>query len=127
MDTAKRGAFAGGRSLLERSKLDQARLAWRLLRDPRVSALKYALPSLLLIYLMSPVDAVPDFLLGIGQTDDLGGAVIAFMMLIRVIPKLAPGHVVDDHLRDMSQGSQARQPETQRDDGAIDARFNVRS
>lgn len=127
MDTAKRGAFAGGSRLLERGVLDQARLAWRLLRDPRVSMLKYALPTLLLFYLMSPVDAIPDVLLGIGQTDDLGIVVAGFMLLLRVIPKLAPGYVVDDHLRQMGKRGRAWEPQTRRGERVFDAQFNVRS
>ena len=58
------------------------RLAWRLLRDKRVTSLKYAIPLLLLAYLLSPVDAIPDLLLGIGQTDDLGVAVAAGVLLL---------------------------------------------
>ena len=107
--------------------LERTRLAWRLLRDPRVSALKYALPALLFVYLMSPVDAVPDFLLGVGQSDDLGIAVAAVMLLVRIIPRLAPGHVVDEHLRDMGQVNREWEPRAPRDDGVINARFSVRN
>ena len=107
--------------------LERTRLAWRLLRDPRVSALKYALPALLFVYLMSPVDAVPDFLLGVGQSDDLGIAVAAVMLLVRIIPRLAPGHVVDEHLRDMGQANREWEPRAPRDDGVINARFSVRN
>jgi uncharacterized membrane protein YkvA (DUF1232 family) len=107
--------------------LDRTRLAWRLLRDPRVSALKYALPAFLLIYLMSPIDAVPDLFLGIGQTDDLGIAVVAFMLLVRIIPRFAPGHVVDEHLNDMDHVGRDQELQHQRDDRVIDARYSVRS
>ena len=65
-------AFAGASALLDRGIRDQLRLSWRLLRDERVSAFKFALPALLALYLMSPIDLIPDFLLGLGQMDDLG-------------------------------------------------------
>jgi uncharacterized membrane protein YkvA (DUF1232 family) len=126
METTKRGAFAGASKLLEPGMLDQARLAWRLLRDQRVSPLKYALPVLLFIYVASPLDAIPDLLPIIGQTDDLGAAVATLLLMIRLLPKVAPGHVVDDHLRTMNRGSQEREQRTQRDNRVIDAQFSVR-
>ena len=126
METTKRGAFAGGSKLLEPGMLNQTRLAWRLLRDQRVSSLKYALPVLLFIYMVSPLDAIPDLLPIIGQTDDLGIAVAALMLTIRLLPKLAPGHVVDDHLRTMNRDSQEWEPRTQSADRIIDAEFSIR-
>ncbi len=104
MESTKRGAFAGGSKLLEPGMLDQTRLAWRLLRDQRVSSLKYALPALLFIYLVSPFDAIPDLLPCIGQTDDLGIAVVALMLTDPSPSEVGAGHVVDDHLRDYEQG-----------------------
>ena len=105
---------------------DQARLTWRLMRDPRVSLLRYAIPALLLAYLASPLDAIPDLLLGIGQTDDLGIAVLAIMLMIRVVPKLAPADVVDDHVRGMDLGGKVREREATAPGQPIEARFNVR-
>ena len=72
MDRRTTTAFAGASALLDRGIRDQLRLGWRLLRDERVSALKFALPALLALYLVSPVDVIPDILLGPGQMDDLG-------------------------------------------------------
>lgn len=123
---ARPGAFAGGTRLLDRGMWDQARLTWRLMRDPRVSLLRYAIPALLLAYLASPVDAIPDLLLGIGQTDDLGIAVLAIMLMIRVVPKLAPADVVDDHVRGMDLGGKVREREATAPGQPIEARFNVR-
>ena len=126
MRSTQLGAFAGGARLLDRGVLDQARLAWRLLRDPRVSALKYAIPMLLGAYLVSPVDGIPDFLLGIGQTDDVGMAVLAFLLAIRIIPKLASTDVLNDHLQDMSDGGRGSEPRPNNREGVIDAQFSVR-
>lgn len=123
---ASSGAFAGGARLLDRGMWDQARLTWRLLRDPRVSLLRYAIPGLLLAYLASPVDVIPDLLLGIGQTDDLGIAVLAIMLMIRIVPKLAPADIVDDHVRDMGLGGVVREREAFASDQPIEAQFSVR-
>src|SRR5215208_6765140 len=97
-------AFAGAGALLDRGIRDQLRLSWRLLRDERVSALKFALPAFLALYVASPIDPIPDFLLGLGQIDDLGVVIAGVLLLARIIPGLAPGHVVDEHLRDMDKG-----------------------
>ena len=121
--------FAGGAWLLDRGVWDQARLTWRLLRDPRVSILRYAIPAFMLAYLMSPIDAIPDVLLGIGHTDDLGIAVLAIMLLVRIVPKLAPADVVDDHVRGMGLKEAVREREASEPGQRgrpIEARFNVR-
>ena len=97
-------AFAGASALLDRGIRDQLRLGWRLLRDERVPALKFALPALLTLYLVSPIDMIPDFLLGLGQMDDLGVVMAGALLIAKVIPRLAPDHVVDEHLRDMGMG-----------------------
>ena len=122
----KQGAFAGGSRLLQRGTFDRARLTWRLLRDARVSPLRYAIPAMVLAYLASPVDAIPDFLLGIGQTDDLGVAVLAFMLLIRIVPLLAPAHVVDDHARELGLGGRRRVDSRGHAHQPVEASFRVR-
>lgn len=120
-------SLAGASVLLEPGVVDQARLAWRLLRDERVSALKYVVPALVALYVFSPVDPIPDFFLGVGQVDDLGVVVLALVMLLRLIPKLAPAEIVDDHLRAM--GLQDSRESTDHDrSGArtVDASYTVR-
>jgi hypothetical protein len=56
--------------------------------------------------------------------------VLAFMVMIRIIPKLAPVSVVRDHMREMGLVDQERAAEPAwhaADQGqAIDARFSVR-
>ena len=118
-------AFAGAGALLDRGIRDQLRLSWRLLRDERVSALKYALPMLLAFYVISPIDPIPDFLLGLGQVDDLGVVIAGVLLIARVLPRLAPGYVVDEHLRDLSLGRPAAKSRAKADD-VIDARYTVR-
>ena len=118
-------AFSGAGALLDHGVRDQLRLVWRLLRDERVTSFKYALPALLTIYVLSPVDPIPDFLLGIGQIDDLGVVIAGVLLLGRVIPKMAPAHIVDEHLRDMHNGGRSADLRTGPKDDAVEARFNV--
>jgi len=119
-------AFAGAGALLDRGIRDQLRLSWRLLRDDRVSGLKFALPTFLALYVVSPIDPIPDFLLGLGQVDDLGVVIAGVLLIARIMPRLAPGHVVDDHLRDMGLGQPEAKPRAKTEE-VFDARFNVRS
>jgi uncharacterized membrane protein YkvA (DUF1232 family) len=118
-------AFAGATMLLDRGHRNQLRLAWRLIRDERVSALKFALPALIALYVLSPVDTIPDFLLGLGQIDDLGVITVGLMIMARLIPRLSPGHVVDEHVRDMGMGVPAAKRKGNAHD-IVEARFNVR-
>jgi uncharacterized membrane protein YkvA (DUF1232 family) len=118
--------FTGATTLLNGGMREDIRLAWRLFRDERVTGFKFVLPALMAIYVVSPIDPIPDFLLGIGQIDDLGVAVAALLMLVRVLPWLAPAHVIDEHLREMSdvkKGTRSRRESAGR---IIDAEFNVR-
>jgi uncharacterized membrane protein YkvA (DUF1232 family) len=116
-------AFRGGSKLLEPGTLGQLRLAWRLMRDNRVSSLKYALPTLAALYFASPIDGIPDFLLGLGQLDDVGLIVAALLLTARLLPKLAPAHVLDEHQRDLGRGTAETSPEAA--GSVIDATFSV--
>ena len=61
-----------------------ARLAVRLLREPRVSFWAKTTLPLALLYLISPLDLLPDFVIGIGEIDDLlvlYGAMKLFLVL----------------------------------------------
>ncbi len=120
------GLFAGGAQLANRGVWDQTRLVWRLLRDERVPALKFALPMLVFLYVVSPLDFIPDVFLGIGQTDDAGIAVVAALLALRVIPKLAPRAIVHEHLEDMANRGSEMKSEQPSGDDVIEARYSVR-
>lgn len=81
----------------DRSLWDEVRLAWRLLRDPRVGGAKYLLPCIAVLYLLSPVDLLPDFVPIVGQIDDLGALVLMMVLLLRSIVWMAPSAVVAEH------------------------------
>lgn len=107
---------------------DHARLAWRLLRDPRVaSKLKTTVPILAALYVVSPVDLLPDLLLGLGQVDDVGVVGLAVVFLSRVLPRLAPADVLAEHLSAMGfREPRGQGTGTASSTGAIDATFRVR-
>jgi uncharacterized membrane protein YkvA (DUF1232 family) len=71
---------------LLRRLLSQARLALRLLREPRVPLPVKAVPLLAALYVISPVDFVPDIFPVLGQLDDLGIAVVTLEMFLRLCP-----------------------------------------
>lgn len=69
------------------------KLVWRLARDPRVPARAKAVLFVLVGYLASPVDLIPDFIPGLGQLDDL---VIAAFALDQILNRV-PDEVVRQH------------------------------
>jgi uncharacterized membrane protein YkvA (DUF1232 family) len=64
----------------------QLRLAMRLMREPRVPLLAKALLLGAGLYLVSPLDFVPDVLPLIGQVDDLALAIIALQVFVHWCP-----------------------------------------
>lgn len=74
--------------------ITQVRLTWRLLKDPRVPIFLKALPLLGVLYVLFPIDIVPDFLPILGQLDDLGVVLAG----LKVFEKLVPQHIVREHL-----------------------------
>jgi uncharacterized membrane protein YkvA (DUF1232 family) len=84
----------GQRARLWIELLRSLRLAWHLVRDPRVSLLaKSIIPGLVLLYMLSPVDLSPDFLPLLGQVDDLA----VLLMGIRLFIALCPPEIVQEH------------------------------
>jgi uncharacterized membrane protein YkvA (DUF1232 family) len=69
-----------------RALLSQARLAFRLLREPRVPLLTKGVLLLAALYVISPLDFLPDIFPVIGQLDDLGIAVVALQIFLRLCP-----------------------------------------
>ena len=102
-------------------------LAWRLLRDDRVSPLKYVLPIALAAYIVSPVDTIPDVFLGVGQIDDVGIVIVALMLFVRIMPWLAPREVVADHASGTGrEATWGMRNDVARDD-ALEADFRIRA
>ena len=77
-----------------RELLHSGQLAWRLIGDRRVSWSLKLIPILALVYFVSPLDLLPDFLIpGLGSLDDLAIIAIALRFFIR----LAPPDLVREH------------------------------
>lgn len=70
------------------------RLYWRLFRDRRVSLLPKALLVLVVVYLLSPLDVVPDLVPLIGAMDDLAVGFAGLWIFLR----LCPPAVVREHV-----------------------------
>jgi uncharacterized membrane protein YkvA (DUF1232 family) len=58
------------------------KLLGRIARDPRVSVRRKAFAAAAMVYVVSPIDLIPDFIAGVGQLDDLIVVAIALNHLI---------------------------------------------
>jgi uncharacterized membrane protein YkvA (DUF1232 family) len=76
------------------------RLYWRLLRDRRVSLWPKALLVLGLLYVVSPIDFIPDFIPLIGELDDL----VVIIATCRLFMYMCPRAVVQEHVRRIDAG-----------------------
>lgn len=83
------------------SIIKNARLVWRLFRDPDVSPWLKTIPPATLLYLLFPVDFIPDLALGLGQLDDIAVILLGLKLFI----ELCPQDIVRRHLREMSSVS----------------------
>jgi uncharacterized membrane protein YkvA (DUF1232 family) len=71
------------------------RLVWRLLNDARVPFLPKLIIPAAFLYVVSPIDLIPDMILGLGQLDDVGIVVLAVALFIEFCPRV----LVDEHRR----------------------------
>ena len=77
-----------------------AKLFSRLIKDPRVSASPKLIVAGILAYVILPTDLLPDFLIGVGQLDDLAVILGGLKLFLR----LCPPEVVQEHLKAISAG-----------------------
>ena len=81
------------RAFLDLPWRGRAKLMWRLMRCRRVPLrAKFILPALVL-YLMFPIDIVPDFIPVLGHVDDVLVIILAFWAFARLVP---PGVVAEE-------------------------------
>jgi uncharacterized membrane protein YkvA (DUF1232 family) len=85
---------------LVRTLVSHVRLTVRLLREPGVPLLTKALPIVAALYVISPLDFIPDFLPVLGQLDDLGVVLLA----LEGFTRLCPTEAVEFHRAAMAQG-----------------------
>jgi uncharacterized membrane protein YkvA (DUF1232 family) len=72
--------------VLLRTLLDQARLAFRLIREPAVPAVIKAIPMIGVAYLIWPIDILPDLFPVLGQLDDIGVLMASIALFLRLCP-----------------------------------------
>ena len=72
-----------------RTLFSHVQLAVRLVREPGVPLITKALPLLAVLYVISPLDLVPDVIPVLGQLDDLGIILIAIEVFLRLCPQAA--------------------------------------
>lgn len=78
--------------------IKEARLTWYLLTDRRVSPWVKMIPLATLLYILSPIDFLPDPILGLGQLDDLA----ALIMGVKLFIEMCPGEIVREYLEKMA-------------------------
>ncbi len=96
--------------------VNQIRLIWRLINDSRVPLWVKFIPPLAILYLISPVDLIPDPVLGLGQLDDLAILLLGF----KVFVELCPPEIRERYQAELAGGT-APQP----DDDVVDTTYRV--
>jgi uncharacterized membrane protein YkvA (DUF1232 family) len=91
------------------------RLIWRLLNDSRISLLPKLIIPAAIVYILSPIDLLPDFVLGLGQLDDLGILLLSTSLFVEFCPK----NIVEEHRRAIEQNVRASTDE------AMDGTYRV--
>ena len=73
-----------------RTLVKNIKLAYSYLKDPSVSFLNKGLVILPLIYIISPVDLIGDYLLGVGWLDDTLIALMIWGYMLKKLEKYQP-------------------------------------
>jgi uncharacterized membrane protein YkvA (DUF1232 family) len=94
--------------------INQIRLIWLLFRDSRVSMWAKSVIPLSFLYTISPIDFIPDVILGFGQLDDLGIILLGMALFVR----LAPPDLVEYYRQIIEFGG--LEPDEQLDDIEVD-------
>ncbi len=101
----------------------QVRLAWRLWNDGRVPGWVKLIPVAGLLYLLSPIDLVPDLMLpGLGEVDD----VVLLLLALKMFVDLSPEGVVREHLEELVGKSRRRRDSSRNSaEHYVDAPYRV--
>ncbi|MCB8922369.1 MAG: DUF1232 domain-containing protein [Ardenticatenaceae bacterium] len=77
----------------------QIRLVFRLIADPEVPIYLKIVPFITLIYLIIPIDLLPDVAPVLGQIDD-----VAFLLAgSKIFLELVPPHIIARHMQEIRQ------------------------
>ena len=82
-----------------REVIQQIKLAYYLMLDPRVHPLVKLIPVFAAGYLLLPTDVIPDVIPVLGQMDDA----VVLMLGLRLFFEFAPPSVVQEHLRRLAE------------------------
>ena len=93
------------------------RLVWRLMQDSRVPIFPKLIIPAAILYALSPIDLIPDMILGLGQIDDI--AVLFFSISLFV--EMCPPDIVAEHRRALA----ARSKSTARDEDVVEGTCRV--
>jgi uncharacterized membrane protein YkvA (DUF1232 family) len=99
-----RYVFTGSIAEIARHVPSFARLYWRLFRDRRVGWLPKALLLLIGIYVLSPLDVMPDLVPVVGAMDDLAVALGGLWLFVQ----LSPPAVVREHVHRIALEAETR-------------------
>jgi uncharacterized membrane protein YkvA (DUF1232 family) len=115
-DLQETAGFLGG-------LVKQARLGWRLWNDGRVPGWIKLIPVAGLLYLLSPIDLIPDLMLpGLGEVDDIVILILALKMFL----DLSPPGVVREHLEELlGKQHTARPTDEPSSDSYVDASYRI--
>jgi len=70
----------------------ELRLAWRLMKEPRVFVALKAIPVLGALYVVLPFDLLPDPIPFLGQVDDFGILLLSVKAFLKLCPRSASSH-----------------------------------
>jgi uncharacterized membrane protein YkvA (DUF1232 family) len=95
------------------------RLVWRLLVDSRVPLFPKLILLVAAIYVISPIDLIPDVILGLGQMDDVAIVFLAIALFIELCPRA----IVEEHRAAIAAESGG--PVKRSDEEVVDGAFRV--
>ena len=102
--------------------IQEIQLAWQLFRDDRVPTYAKVLPALIVVvYIIFPLDLIPDPLLGLGQLDDLA----VFLLCLALFRALVPDHIVKEYSTGKDNVRKDANKTTSGDEDYIDAEYRV--
>ena len=81
-----------------RGMVQEIKLVWQVLWDRRTPFYLKAFPFLVALYLLSPLDLMPEFIPVLGQLDDAGLILLAVKTFLRLVPE----DIVAEHMQSMT-------------------------
>jgi uncharacterized membrane protein YkvA (DUF1232 family) len=76
----------------------KARLVWLLVQDERVPILVRGIVLIPALYIISPIDLLPDLIPFLGRLDDAA----VFALAVDLLSRLAPVYVLEEHLNSVA-------------------------